>query len=290
MNVAFIGTGLMGRPMAERLLKLNGPLVIYNRTREKTDALRKLGAQVAETSRQAVEFADAVVLMLADAGAVRNVLFPEGPSKVDLKGRTIIQMGTISPGESIAFKKKVEDSGGEYLEGPVLGTVPQARSGELVVMVGSTPGQFERWSPLLKAFSREPDYVGPVGSAAALKLAMNQIIASHLVSLSFGLGLVQRRGIDVDLFTRILRNSVLHAPYFDAKLPRMLRRDYSDPAFPAKHLLKDIRLAIAEAAESGLDPSAVQGIERIVQKALDRGWADGETSSVHEAINPAERE
>ena len=289
MNVAFLGTGLMGGPMARRLLKAKYPVVVYNRTREKTRSLKEEGAEVAETARQAIESAGCIVLMLADAGAIQSLFFPSDSPRPDLKGRTVIQMGTISSAESIGFKKVIEEAGGTYLEAPVFGMTPQAESGDLVLMVGSTPQQFEQWKPLLKTFSREPDYVGPVGNGAALKIALNQIIASHMVSFSFSLGLVQRKGIDVNLFMKILRNTSLHAPYFDGKLPRMLKRDYSNPPFPAKHLLKDIRLALAEAAECGLDPSAVQGIEKIVQKALDLGWADGETSAVHEVINPTKQ-
>jgi 3-hydroxyisobutyrate dehydrogenase len=197
-------------------------------------------------------------------------------------------MGTISPRQSLGFKERWESAGGEYLEAPVLGSIPQARVGTLVVMVGSRRDQYERWLPVLESFSPEPLYIGPVGKASALKLALNQLIPSLTAAFSFSLGLVRRNGLDIDQFLKILRSSSLFAPTFEQKLPRYFRRDFSAPNFPTRHLLKDIRLILEEGKAAGLETAALEGVRAVAEKALSRGLADADYSSIYEVIDPPE--
>ncbi|MGW8179302.1 MAG: NAD(P)-binding domain-containing protein, partial [bacterium] len=125
MKVALIGTGLMGRPMAERVLTAGYHLTVFNRSPEKAELLRSSGAEIAATAAAAIGSAECVILMLADGTAIRDVLFNSEPT-ADLQDRTVIQMGTISPAESIDLQKEVLERGGEYLEAPVLGSIPEA--------------------------------------------------------------------------------------------------------------------------------------------------------------------
>jgi 3-hydroxyisobutyrate dehydrogenase len=287
MKIAFLGTGLMGRPMAERLLSSGHLLVVYNRTREKAEPLASAGAELAATPRAAMTGAELVILMLADAAAVEQTVFANPTAPRLPAGLPLIQMGTISPRQSLGFKERWVKAGGEYLEAPVLGSTPQAREGNLVVMVGATKDQYERWLPVLERFSPDPLYIGPVGKASALKLALNQLIASQTAAFSFSLGLVRRNQIDVDQFMKILRSSSLFAPAFDQKLPRYLRRDFSSPHFPTRHLLKDVRLILEEGEAAGLATAALEGVRTIVEKAVAEGLGEADYSSIYEAVDPA---
>lgn len=141
MNVALIGTGLMGRPMAERLLAAGYHLSVFNRTRERAEPLESLGAQIAGTAAEAIDSAHCVVLMLADAKAIQEMILESNP-RPELSSRTVIQMGTISPHESIDFYREVRQQDGDYLEAPVLGSIPEATTGNLLVMVGGSELQF----------------------------------------------------------------------------------------------------------------------------------------------------
>lgn len=286
MKIAFLGTGLMGGPMAERLLSSGHRLIVYNRTKEKTARLESLGAEVTSAPAEAAGTADLIILMLADAAAIQATVFPEELSR-RRPGAALIQMGTISPRQSQDFRDRWEKSGGEYLEAPVLGSIPQAKEGNLVVMVGSTRDQYEHWLPVLERFSPEPFYVGAVGKASALKLALNQLIASLTTAFSFSLGLVRRNGLDVELFMKILRSSSLFAPTFDQKLPRYLRRDFSAPHFPTRHLLKDVNLILDEGRAEGLSTAALEGVRAVIEKAMARGLSDADYSSIYEAVDPA---
>lgn len=287
MKVGFIGTGLMGLPMAQRLLDANIELVAYNRTPAKLEPLRSAGAAIAENPQDAIRACGCVILMLTDASAIRNVLLSDS-SPQQLLDRTVIQMGTITPTESRAIRDEVVAAGGDYLEAPVLGSIPQAKAGKLIVMVGGSSEQFQRWSELLQHFGSEPLLIGSVGAAAAVKLALNQLIASLSAAFALSLGFVQRQGIDVDLFMKILRDSALYAPTFDKKLQQMLDRNYSSTNFPTKHLMKDTNLFITEAESAGLNVSSIEGVRKILELALERAFSEQDYSSLFSVINPEE--
>ncbi len=285
MKVAFLGTGLMGRPMAERLLQAGYRLHVYNRTPEKALPLEEKGARLWPLPEQAVREAEMIVLMLSDFAAIEAVLLREELLK-QLAGKTVIQMGTILPEESRRLQEIVLERGGNYLEAPVLGSIPQAKSGELIVMVGGDEALFQRWRKLLACFGSEVHLVGEVGKAATLKLALNQLIASLTAAFSLSLGMVLRSGVEVELFMSILRNSALYAPTFDKKLPRMLKRDFDRPNFPTKHLFKDVKLVEETARRLGLETAGVEGVRHIIEKALQMGWSETDYSSLYNAVNP----
>jgi 3-hydroxyisobutyrate dehydrogenase len=287
MKVTLLGTGLMGRPMGEKVLAAGHHLTVFNRSREKAELLRSSGAEIAASAAAAINSAECVILMLADGAAIREVLFDEDP-KPDLGQRTVIQMGSISPTESIGFHQEVLERGGDYLEAPVLGSIPEARAGSLLVMMGASPLQFERWSTFLQCFGPEPLLVGEVGKAAALKLALNQLIASLTAGFAMSLGFVQRQGVEIDVFMKIVRQSALYAATFDKKLERMLNRDYANPNFPTKHLLKDVKLFRDEAEAVNLELRTIEGIGGLLALTLDKGFADDDYSAVFEAVSPAE--
>lgn len=285
MKVALFGTGLMGYPMAVRLLKAGHELTVYNRSFQKAAPLKNWGAVAVRRPEKAIADAQCIILMLADAPAIANVLFSDN---VALKGKTVIQMGTIAPSESIAFAKKVKKQGGAYLECPVLGSRKEAKAAVLLLMVGSTQEQFDKWSGFLECFGPEPLWIGEVGKAAALKLALNQLIASLISSFALSLAFVQAQGVKVDDFMKILRQSVLYAPTFDKKLPSMLQHQYTNPNFSTRNMLKDVRLFLKEARGLRLSAENLAGVEKILVKAM-RKFSNEDYCSIFESIrNPSQ--
>lgn len=283
MKVAFLGTGLMGLPMAQRLLATDIGLIAYNRTPEKLAPLQAAGAEITTHAYQAIRAADCIILMLTNAAAIYSVLLSDRSWRT-LAGRTVIQMGTITPTESKEIRDAVANAGGEYIEAPVLGSIPEAEAGKLIVMVGAQREQYQRHLELLKHFGSEPLLIGPVGSATALKLALNQLIASLTTAFGLSLGFVQCQGVSVDLFMQILRKSALYAPTFDKKLQRMLEGNYSNPNFPTKHLLKDTDLFIDEARSAGLNLNSIEGVRDILEMAIKMSFSEADYSSLFVAI------
>ena len=274
----------MGAPMACRLLAAGHDVTVWNRTRTKAVALAADGAVVSDTPGDAIAASEAVITMVSDAAAVEDVLL-DPATRDTLDGRTVLQMSTIGPDESRALADRLRDAGAEWLEAPVLGSIPQATDGSLLIMAGGGQHLYDRWSSVLETMG-SPRLIGPVGHAATLKLAMNQLIASITGAYASSLGLVRRAGVDVDAFADTVRASALHAPTFDKKLAAMLGRSFSPANFPARHLLKDVRLFEAEAERLGLDTTFVGGIRRVLESTLDRGLADADYSALSAAIDP----
>ncbi len=284
-TIAVFGTGLMGAPLAERLLDTGYKVVVWNRSPEKLEPLVARGALAAETPAQAVQSADVLITWLTDQVAIQEVLLPAERASL-LAGKTIVQMATIGPSHSRGLEDAAIAHGAQYLEAPVLGSIPEAKKGTLLVMVGASEAQFARFEPLLRVFSEKPTLIGPVGQAAAMKLAFNQLIAGLTASFSLSLGLIQKEGVRVEQFMDMLRDSALFAPTFDKKLLRMLERDYENPNFPTRHLLKDTDLFLDAAAEHGLTAACLQGVRDTVAIALAKGLADKDYSALYEIIHP----
>ena len=284
MNIAFLGTGLMGAPMALRLLNAGYDLTVYNRTKTKVINLESNGATVAENSQQAVKKADVIMIMLSDYTAIKKVLFNE--NKVTFKGKTVIQMSTISPKESVLLKNRIVRLKGDYMEAPVLGSVPQVNEGSLFVLFGGSQEQFDKWSHLLKNFGKEVTFVGEVGDASATKLALNQLIASLTAAFSMSLGYIREKKVDLEPFMDILRKSALYAPTFDKKYSNMILRNFDKPNFPLKHMLKDVTLIINEFESNKINAAPLNGLKRILKKSLDSNMDELDYSAVYNTIHP----
>ena len=284
-TIALLGTGLLGRAVAERLHTVGHTVIVYNRTAANALPLQKLGIATADTAERAVSQADRTLLLLADAAAIRSTLFTPACAAA-LYGKPIVLMGTISSSESLQIQREIEHFGGTYCEAPVLGSLAEAKAGTLFVMMGGTAEQFAAWSSVFSSLSRNPRLIGPVGSASALKLALNHLIAAETSAFALSLGLVQRSGVSVDTFMTILRESALYAPTFDKKLPRLLKRDYHSPNFSTRHLLKDVLLVLHEASGRGLTTEGVNGLPLILERAVERGLGDLDYSALFDVVNP----
>jgi 3-hydroxyisobutyrate dehydrogenase len=284
VEVGLIGTGLMGLPMAQRLVEAGEALIVYNRTSTKLEPLREAGVAIAPSPEALLQLCDCVVLMLTNAQAIREIILSESCRPL-LSGKTVIQMGTIAPSESITIGNEIAAAGGDYLEAPVLGSIPEAKAGKLIVMVGASLGQFAQWQELLKCLGPDPILVGEVGVAAAMKLALNQLIASLTTAFATSLSFVQQQGGEAKDFMQILRQSALYAPTFDKKLQRMLDQNYADPNFPTKHLLKDTNLFLNEAASLHIDPSITATVAQILQRTVERGFADTDYAALYGTVS-----
>ncbi|WP_022947064.1 NAD(P)-dependent oxidoreductase [Methylohalobius crimeensis] len=276
-SIAWLGTGLMGRPMAERLLAEGyHPVKVWNRTPSKAEALREKGAQACATPGDAAADSEIVFTMLSDFAATEAAL-----QEIDPAGKVLVQMATVGPEESRQLADRVNRAGGAYLEAPVLGSIPEAKAGKLIIMAGGSENVFVKVRPLLTCLGSEPRLIGETGKAAACKLALNQLIASLTAAFATSLAYVEAHGAPVDTFMDILKQSALYAPTFDKKLPRMAAHDYRNPNFPTEHLIKDIDLFVQGAG--AIDTQVLEKLRRLYQSALE-GHEREDYSCVFEAV------
>ena len=277
-SVALLGTGLLGESIGQRLLQRGVSLHVWNRTQDRSQALIEAGAQALHSPAEAAHCCDSLITVLRDGPVTAAVLNDIGP----LDGSTLITMGTVGVSESQALAERATQQGGQYLEAPVLGSKPQALNGSLLVMAGGEEQVFEEQRPLLSHLCQEPQLVGPVGSGAATKLALNQLIASLTHSFSLSLQLIQRAGVPVETFMAILRPSALYAPTFDKKLQRMLDHSYADPNFSTALLRKDLRLFLEEATTAGLQDQGLSGLLSLLEQAKGTELDEQDYCALHE--------
>lgn len=282
MNLSLFGIGLMGTAIAHRLLQQGHTLTLYNRTQREFPDLQAQGATLAENVEAAISASSILILTLSDAQAIQDILLKPG---LNLHGKIILQMGTIAPQESQAIAQTMQTLGATYLEAPVLGSIPEAKTGTLLIFVGASQNLFEQMLPLLKDLSEAPRYIGEIGTAAATKLALNQLIGSLTSAFSVSLALIQNSGVNLETFMDILRQSALYAPTFDKKLQRMVKQNYHNPNFPAKHLLKDMRLAQTTAATYGINTQIIDAVIAITQHSVQQGQGEADYSVIFSAIN-----
>ena len=285
MKITLLGLGLMGQPIAQRLVHCGHEVVAWNRSPEPLARAADAGLHTEPDLLQAIAGGELVILTLSDATAIDQVLSNPGVEPL-LNQRTLLQMGTIAPAESRALSQRVNEAGGEYLEAPVLGSIPEARSGQLIVMAAGPEPVYQHCLLMLRCLGKEVERVGPVGQAAAMKLALNQLIASLTAGFAQSLGLIRAEGVEVEQFMHLLRESALYAPTFDKKLQKYIDHDYSNPNFPLKHLIKDMDLFKRVAEESGINALIAEAMLSVFLQGQEAGYGEEDYSSLYEAINP----
>ena len=278
VTVALLGTGLLGSAIASRLLAVGCSLRVWNRDPERCEPLISAGAQQFDDPAQAAAGATTVITVLRDGPVTASVVASVG----DLDQCCVMPMGTMGISESVALDAQVRQQGGLYLEAPVLGSRPEALAGRLLVMAGGDQAVFDQQCSLLRFLAAEPKRMGAVGTGAASKLALNQLIASLTHGYSLALRLIQASGLEVDSFMDVLRPSALYAPTVDKKLKRMLSHDYSGPNFSTGLLRKDLSLFLREAGLAGVDAGALEGLVALLKRAEGTALDGGDYSALHE--------
>lgn len=269
--VALVGTGRMGSAMARCLARAGLPLVVHNRTRDRAEALAaELGAQVAATPAEAASGADVVLTMLADDAAVRSVYDgAEGLLAGADRGTVLADLSTVTPDTLRAFDAAARSAGVGLLDAPVSGSVTTAEAGQLTLMVGGAAEDLERARPALEPLAKAIVHVGPLGSGAAMKLAVNTVIFGLNEALAEGLVLAEAAGIDRSVAYGVIAESAVGAPYVGYKRAAFLEPDATPTAFALDLAEKDLRLIETLAASLGVPmPQARTNLE-VVRAASD---------------------
>ena len=250
MKVAILGTGRMGGAMARRLHQQGFDLRLWNRTRKRAEQLG-IG-EVFDTPAEASRAADVVISMLTDPPAVRQAyLGPDGALEAE-GPRIFVDSSTVDPKTHQALARVVEHRGSSFIEAPVVGSIPAVEAGKLLIMVGGERATFERLRVVLQALG-DARYIGPVGSAARLKLVANSMlgIISAAAGELYNAGL--RAGLDRERVWEVLTRL---APYLDARRAGYLDGRHDPVMFRLADMVKDLDLALEVYQEVGIDHAA----------------------------------
>jgi 3-hydroxyisobutyrate dehydrogenase len=276
-RIAFLGLGQMGTPMAARLLATGHELSVWDRTQERTRPLAEKGAEVASHPATAARHSELAITMLATPGAVDEVLFgPHGLASALRPGQLLIEMSTIGPAAFASLASQLPE-GVAAVDAPVLGSVPQATSGELHVYVGAGEDDFERVRPVLSSLG-DVRHVGGPGAGAATKLVVNLTIGAAVVAFGEALALAKGLGLDRGTTLDVLAESPIAATV-KSKRANVESRRYQ-LHFKLRHAVKDLDLVGEAARGAGLDLREARAAREWLDAALRHGAGDLDYSAV----------
>lgn len=292
-TVAIIGTGRMGGAMAVALARAGATLVLQNRTRDRAVALAdQLGgtARVVDSPAEAAAAADVSITMLSDDAAVRAAFGgPDGLAAGARPGTVLVDMSTVLPDTIRSVEAEVRARGAGLLDAPVSGSVHLAGSGALTLMVGGTADDLEAARPALEGLAKTIFHLGPLGSGASMKLAVNTLIYGLNGALAEGLVLAEAAGIDRATAYDVIAASAAGAPYVGYKRAAFVEPDATPAVFGLGLAEKDLGLIAAFAAELGVPmPQAAANLE-LVRAASTGGRGDRDFSTVAEELRARRR-
>jgi 3-hydroxyisobutyrate dehydrogenase-like beta-hydroxyacid dehydrogenase len=245
-RIGFLGLGLMGTPMARRLVGAGHDVTVWNRTAEKAEAIE--GATAATTPAEAATGRDVVITMLTDRAALEDVLFgDDGAASSLADGDLLVDMSTIGRDAVLDIATRLPD-GVALVDAPVAGSTPRAEAGELRIMAGGSEEAYERARPVLEVLGT-PARVGDVGAGAAMKLVSNSTLGAILVGVGEGLALGDALGLDRAAVLDALERSYLGG-MVQVKREALDAREFP-PQFKLSLMAKDLRLVAEAAAAAG---------------------------------------
>jgi 3-hydroxyisobutyrate dehydrogenase-like beta-hydroxyacid dehydrogenase len=283
-TIGFIGLGAMGSRIAGRLLDAGNQVYGTNRTKSRAQPLIERGLQWRDTPREVVDATEVVFSMVTDDAALDAVTSgPDGILAGLQDGKVYVDMSTVSPRTSRQLAEQVHALGAQMLDAPVSGSIPQAESGTLAIMVGGDGQVFAAVEPLLRELGQTVTHIGPNGQGLLLKLAINISLAVQTLAFSEGLLLAERGGIDPGLAAEVMSRSSIGSPMLKARVPLLL--DLPKQAwFDVSLMEKDIHLAreAADALAIPLPSAAVA--DEILHRASELGYAHRDLASLHEVL------
>ena len=283
-NVAFLGLGRMGLPMAVNLTKAGHDVTVWNRTASKADDFAaENGARSAATPREAAAAADLVVTMLADDATLTAAHHgPDGIQAGVRAGSVVIDMSTVSPETIVALAAELDTLGCTLIDAPVSGSVAAATAASLTIMAGGTSDAVERARPVLEAMGSTVVHLGESGRGSVMKLCVNAIVHSLNGAVSEALVLAERSGIPRERAYSIFMNSAVAAPFVHYRQQAFEKPGEVPVAFRLELAAKDLRLAKEAAARAGAQLPQTATNLAVLEQAVEAGYADLDESGLAE--------
>ena len=267
MRIAFLGLGIMGRPMAANLVKAGHQVSVWNRTPKDVS-----GARTATSPADAAMGAEVVWLCVSDTAAVERVLFgTNGTASALASGAIVVDSSTISPTASKDFAARLKKQGSSFVDAPVTGSKIGAEAGTLIFIVGGEEAVINKLQPLFSVMGKQVVHVGPNGHGLGAKLSMNLMIALIYEGFAEALVLARKQGVDEKKLFSLINASMVKSGVVEYKMPFVEKRDFS-PNFPMRLMYKDIRLMLDAAKESHAELPGLESVRAIYEESR----ADGE--------------
>jgi len=280
-RIGFIGLGIMGKPMATRLVRAGFDVVVFNRSSGAVDELTDAGAQAAGSPREVAERSDVVITMLPDSPDVEAVVLgDEGVLEGVREGMLLIDMSTIAPSTSRAVHAVLAERGVDAVDAPVSGGEPAAVDGELSIMAGGSEEGVARARPLFEELGKATTHIGAPGAGQVAKAANQVVVALTIQAVAEALTLARKAGVDPVRVREALLGGFAQSKVLEVHGERMLEGRH-EPGFRIELHRKDLAIALQSAREDGLPLLATAQVAGL----LDALIAQGAGALDHSAIS-----
>ncbi len=251
MKIGFIGLGIMGKPMAGKLIE--GGHTLYLQTRSGVpDELTAAGGTACETPKEVAQKADVIIIMVPDTPDVEKVLFGEnGVAEGLSKGKIVVDMSSISPIATREFAERMQKLGADYVDAPVSGGEVGAKNAALTIMVGAKDASFEKVKPLFELMGKNITLVGGIGAGQVCKVANQIVVALNIEAVGEALLLASKAGVDPAKVRQALMGGFASSKILEVHGERMIKRTF-DPGFRIELHQKDLNLALSTARGLGM--------------------------------------
>ncbi len=285
-NLGFIGLGLMGWPMAERLLRAGHRVSVWNRSRDKMAKAVEAGARATATPADVAREADVVLLCLTDDSAVEQVVFGEGGvAQNATTDKILVDCSTIRPEACRRLAARLRrETGMAWVDAPVTGGVTGARAGRLVIMAGGEVDEIERVRPVMAAVSQSFVHMGPQGAGLVTKLCNQVINSCTKVVLSEMLMLAAAGGIDGSRLPEALRGGSADSSQLQREVPRMVERDFDHPHGTVATMMKDLDIIREFAQNAGIAMPLTGLVNELCRLHVARGNGWRDSISIFEVV------
>ena len=282
MKIAFIGTGLMGYPMAKNLINKKINLKVFSRTLEKAKPLEKLGAIIANSLGEAVKEVDIVITMLTDDNAVEKVLGSQEFLNNLKNPSTVIDMSSIKPKIALQYGQLLKDRNIHFLDAPVSGGTIGAEERSLAIMVGGDQNVFDEAFDTLKIMGN-PTLVGPIGSGQVSKLANQIIVGVTIGAVAEAITLCEKSGVDANKFIKALSGGFADGKILQNHGKRMIDKDFSPKGKVSTHL-KDMNNILECAGDFKTKLPISNLIQEMFKSLVDQGNDNDDHSALYKEI------
>jgi 3-hydroxyisobutyrate dehydrogenase-like beta-hydroxyacid dehydrogenase len=280
----FLGIGIMGKAMVANLLKAGFKVTIWNRTAKRCEPLIELGAELAETPAAVVAACDITFAMVSDPAAAEALCFgPDGVLSGIGPGKSYVDISTVDPLTTQKIYQAIEQKGGRFLEAPVSGSKKPAEDGTLVFLCSGNESLYTDAGPAFEVMGKKSFFFPETGQGAQMKLVINMVMGTMMTAFAEGLALGNSIGLKESEVIDVLAQGAINNQMFQLKGPLMATGNFS-PAFPLKHMQKDMRLALQLGDENGQAMFTASAANNAYIKARKTGSADEDFSAVIKVI------
>ncbi|MDI6853930.1 MAG: NAD(P)-dependent oxidoreductase [Deltaproteobacteria bacterium] len=279
-KVGFMGLGIMGAAMAANIHRAGFPLMVYNRSADKSEKFAEMGVGVASSPKSLAHATDIVILMVTGPEAVDGLLFgPEGAAQSLNKKKTLINMSSVSPAYTRDLAQRLAPTGCAFIDAPVSGTKKPAEEGTLIILAGGDKARIDEVTPILKTMGKKVVYCGETGLGSMMKMTINLLLGLMMAGLGETVQYGLKGGLRLEDILEVILSGPLSCGLYQVK-SEMLKDDDYPAQFPLKHMTKDAKFIVDTAYDTGAPAPLGHLLLHLFRLGVSQGLGDADFAAI----------